>query len=367
MSEPRSNLDRQAAKDLNRMVNELVANGNITDPRWEMAFRAVPRHLFVPRFYRNDQQGSSVVDSASGDQWLSAVYSDIHLVTTEDVRSSSTAPSLMSSMLEALDLAGDERILEIGTGTGYNAALLSERLGADQVVSIDIDPDLIAEARERLELAGYRPLVAVADGADGYPDEGPYDAVIATCRLDYIPPSWLHQLRPNGVIVTPLGAGVAVLRKGATGDGAAGQFLPNSAYFMPLRHQPEPILIGELIQVALKGSGTSRRHRFDTSIYRDNEARFWLDLTNPDVRATTVDGTSLAFRPDGSWARLANGSVIQGGPAAVWDEVENAHSAWLTAGRPSRQQYRLAISDATQDIFLSTHPDPVHQLKPLPD
>jgi protein-L-isoaspartate(D-aspartate) O-methyltransferase len=367
MSEPRSNLVGHAAEDLDRMVGELVASGNITDPDWEAAFRAVPRHLFVPWFYRSDQNGSSVVDSASGDEWLSAVYSDIHLVTTEDVRSSSTAPSLMASMLQALELTGNERVLEIGTGTGYNAALLSERLGADQVVSVDIDPDLIDRARERLEVAGYRPLVAVADGENGYPDVGPYDAVIATCRLDYIPAAWIHQLRPDGVMVTPLGAGVAVLRKAATGDEAAGHFLPNSAYFMPLRHQPEPTVIGESIQVALSGTGVSRPHRFDTSIYRDNEARFWLDLTNPDVRATTVDGVSVVFRTDGSWARLADGLAIQGGPGEVWDEVEAAHDDWLAAGRPSREQYRLAITDAGQGVFLAGRPEAVHRLEPLRD
>lgn len=367
MSEPRSSVDRQAAEDLDKMVSGLVANGKIADPRWQAAFRAVPRHLFVPRFYRSDQQGSSVVNSASGDQWLSAVYSDIHLVTTEDVRSSSTAPSLMASMLQALELTGDERVLEIGTGTGYNAALLSERLGAAQVASVDIDPDLVAQARERLEVAGYRPLLAVADGVNGYPDAGPYNAVVATCRLDYIPAAWLHQLRPGGVIVSPLGAGVAVLRKGATGDEAMGHFLPSPAYFMPLRHQAEPAGIGELIQVALNGAGVSRPRRFDTSIYRDNEARFWLDLTNPDVRAMTVEGVSVIFRPDGSWARLADGLAVQGGPGAVWDDVEAAHDDWLAAGRPSREHYRLMITDAGQDVFLAGRPDPVHRLEPLLD
>jgi protein-L-isoaspartate(D-aspartate) O-methyltransferase len=364
MSEPRSSLDRQAAGDLDKLVGELVANGYITDPRWRAAFSAVPRHLFVPRFYRGDQQGTSIVDSTSGDQWLSAVYSDIHLVTTEDVRSSSTAPSLMAGMLHALELSGDERVLEIGTGTGYNAALLSERLGADQVVSIDIDPDLVDQARSRLEGAGYRPLVAVADGVDGYSDAGPYDAVIATCRLDYLPAAWLQQLRKGGVIVTPMGAGVAVVRKGSTGEGV-GEFLPASAYFMPMRNQPEPAAIGEAIQVALSGDGISRAYRFDASIYRDNEARFWLDLTNPDVRSMTVDGVSVVFRPDGSWARLVDGLVVQGGAGAVWDDVEAAHGDWLAAGRPAREQYRLMISDAGQDVFLVGCSSPIHRLKPL--
>ena len=277
------------------MVSELVANGNITDP----GGRPLSERYRVTCSFLGSigatANGSSVVDSGVGGEWLSAVYSDIHLVTTEDVRSSSTAPSLMASMLEALELTGDERVLEIGTGTGYNAALLSERLESDRVTSIDIDPELVAQARERSRKRATRPLVAVADGVDGYPDAGPYDAVIATCRLDYVPQAWLRQLRPGGVIVTPLGAGLWYSGK-STGNDAAGQFLSNSAYFMPLRHQPEPTAIGELIQVALNGGGVSRPYRFDTSIYRDSEARFWLDLTKPDVRAMTWTVCRWSFR-----------------------------------------------------------------------
>jgi hypothetical protein len=175
------------------------------------------------------------------------------------------------------------------------------------------------------------------------------------------------QLRPGGVVVTPLGAGVAVLRKGGTGNDATGRFLPNSAYFMPLRHQPEPAAIGELIELALNGVGVSRPYHFDTSIYRDNEARFWLDLTNPDVRTMSMDGVPIAFRSDGSWARFVDGLVVQGGPRTVWDDVEAAHDAWLAAGRPSREQYRLTVTEAGQEIFLASRPDPVHRLEPLPE
>lgn len=362
MSEPEASLDRKAAAARNRMVEKLVAKGNIIDPRWREAFGAVPRHLFVPRFYRNDERGSSVVDSASENEWLSAVYSDTHLVTTEDVRSSSTAPSLMASMLQALELNGAQRVLEIGTGTGYNAALLSERLGSEQVTSVDVDPDLVEQARERLGLAGYDPLVAVADGLSGYPDAGPYDAVIATCRLDLVPLTWLDQLRPDGMIVTPLGAGIAVLRKRQADGEAEGYFLPESAYFMPLRHQPAPEAVGELIQLALNGVGVSRAYRFGISIYHDNDARFWLDLTNPAVRTMTVDGTAVAFRSDGAWARLVDGVVTQGGPGALWDEVEAAVMAWEADGRPAREHYRVTITDAGQEVFLAGRRERVYRL-----
>ena len=133
---------------------------------------------------------------------------------------------------------------------------------------------------------------------------------------------------------------------------------------MPLRHQPEPALVGELIQTALNGAGVSRLYHSDTSIYRDNEARFWLDLTNPDVRTTVVDGWALAFRSDGSWARFTDLHVVQGGPGVVWDDVESAHRDWLDAGRPTRERYRLKVSEAGQEVFLDGHRELLHGLKP---
>jgi hypothetical protein len=81
----------------------------------------------------------------------------------------------------------------------------------------------------------------------------------------------------------------------------------------------------------------------------------------------TVEGVSVIFRPDGSWARLADGLAVQGGPGAVWDDVEAAHDDWLAAGRPSREHYRLMITDAGQDVFLAGRADPVHRLEPLLD
>jgi hypothetical protein len=165
--------------------------------------------------------------------------------------------------------------------------------------------------------------------------------------------------------MTPLGAGVAVLRKGPTGDEAQGHFLPDSAYFMPLRHQPDPEAVGESVQLALNGVGVSRAYSFDISIYRDNDARFWLDLTNPAVRTMTVDGVAVAFRSDGAWARFADGEVTQGGPGALWDEVEAAHMAWVGDGRPARERYRMTITDAGQEVFLADRRDRFYRLGPL--
>lgn len=357
-------IDQQATELRARLVESLIADGAITDPRWQAAFNATPRHLFVPRFYQNTAEGQSPVDASTGEQWLSTIYTDTHLVTRDDVTSSSTAPSLMATMLQALELTGDETVLEIGTGTGYNAALLSERLTDSQVVSVDIDPELVDDARRRLAAAGYHPLLAATDGIDGYPGRGPYDRIIATCRLDFIPPAWLAQLKPTGQIITPLGAGLARITKDPDSGDATGVFLPDSAYFMPLRHNPGQADVADLIQAATTDAGTTRSYEYDATIYRDNEARFWLDLTQPDVRTMHTETAAIAYHLDGSWARLAAGIVTQGGPRNLWDDVESTHHTWIQAGKPARQRYRLAITGQHQQILLDNSPTAVHNLHP---
>ncbi|HXT44602.1 MAG TPA: methyltransferase domain-containing protein [Pseudonocardiaceae bacterium] len=107
----------------------------------------------------------------------------------------------------ALDLSDGQRVLEIGTGTGYNAALLCHRLGAANVVSIDIDLTLVDQAREHLAELGYATLLEVGDGADGVPGAAPYDAILATAAVDHIPHAWIEQLRPGGIILTDLRGG----------------------------------------------------------------------------------------------------------------------------------------------------------------
>src|SRR6266498_807501 len=154
----------------------LQERGAIRDPRWRAVVESVPRHVFVPRFYTRTTGGKfAVVDGADPTlrgQWLDAVYSDDTLVTQlgsapvpdefggghqERATSSSTAPSLMLRMLEDLDVNDGDRVLEIGTGTGYNVALLAARLGDSQVASMDIHPELVRAARDRLSTCGRSP------------------------------------------------------------------------------------------------------------------------------------------------------------------------------------------------------------------
>src|SRR4029077_5346990 len=121
--------------------------------------------------------------------------------------SSSSQPAIMAIMLDQLALAPGQRVLEIGAGTGYNAALLCPLTGpGGTVVSVDIDDDLAAQARGHLAAAGYPQVTVVAaDGAGGYPPGAPYDRVIATVGVADLAPAWLRQAGPGARIVVPLG------------------------------------------------------------------------------------------------------------------------------------------------------------------
>jgi protein-L-isoaspartate(D-aspartate) O-methyltransferase len=173
------------------LIDQLKAKGYLSSHRVEAAFRAVPRHLFLPEVAPQE------------------VYQDKAIITkTVDGRfvSSSSQPTIMAIMLEQLDLHKGQRVLEIGAGTGYNAALMAHIVGeTGQVLTIDIDEDIVENARKHLTSAGYeRVQVICADGGLGFPDAAPYDRIILTVNAGDITPAWREQLAENGRFLLPL-------------------------------------------------------------------------------------------------------------------------------------------------------------------
>ncbi|MFF6995098.1 methyltransferase domain-containing protein [Streptomyces sp. NPDC008313] len=225
------------------LVREIEASGAWdTDPVWREAFEAVPRHLFVPYYYVGVTGGYERLwgehpDPARRERWLRGAYADAPLATRVqdgELVSSSSQPSLMARMLAALEVRDGDAVLEIGAGTGYNAALLAHRLGDGLVTTVDLDTEITESARRHLAAAGHRPAVVTCDGARGCPEHAPYDRIIATCALPSIPRPWLGQCRPGARILTPLATGLVALDVRDAGH-AEGRFLHTSAYFVPLR------------------------------------------------------------------------------------------------------------------------------------
>lgn len=177
-----------------RLADLLATQGDVHHPAWKSALAAVPRHVFVPAAYRRDDTGTWQPVDVTSPSGLDLVYSPTTLVTAlvdrgthQESISSSTKPDLMLRMLEAPDIHDGHKVLEIGTGTGYNAAVLSHRLGANLVFSVDIDAELLDSARSRLHKIGFRPTLVTADGVGGLPEYAPFDRIIATCSVPTAP------------------------------------------------------------------------------------------------------------------------------------------------------------------------------------
>lgn len=178
--------------------------GRALAPQVRHAFLQVPRHLFVQQYYA--QRGNSL--SWDRVQALpEQVYRDEALVTQIDERgvpsSSTSQPSVMAVQLEMLALSPGQRVLEIGVGTGYNAALLAKLVGeSGQVISIDIDEGLVELAKQHLRDANVHTVLALlGDGSFGKADYAPYDRILATCSIRAVPHAWFDQLKIGGRLV----------------------------------------------------------------------------------------------------------------------------------------------------------------------
>ena len=208
-----------------RLVEQLRTQGALHDAAVERALLTVPRHLFLP------------------DSPLTEAYADIAVATHwEDgmAVSSASQPAIVAFMLEQSQVAPGMRVLEIGAGTGYNAALLSELVGpTGSVTTIDIDPQITAEASAHLAAAGYTAAhVVTGDGAVGWPLGAPYDRIELTVGASDIAPAWFEQLAEGGVLTLPLWLGASdvsvALRKQ---DGALVSESLTPCGFMRLRGQ----------------------------------------------------------------------------------------------------------------------------------
>jgi protein-L-isoaspartate(D-aspartate) O-methyltransferase len=172
------------AEERRRMVAEQIVSRGVKDPLVLQAMRSVPRHEFVP------------------DEHREAAHRDAPLPIGRDQTISQ--PYIVAFMTEALGLEGGEHILEVGTGSGYQAAVLAEIAG--DVHTIEIDPEIARDASARLTHLGYHDVtVSVGDGYRGFPEKAPYDAIVVTAAPDHVPRMLLDQLKVGGKLVLPVG------------------------------------------------------------------------------------------------------------------------------------------------------------------
>ncbi|WP_309226640.1 methyltransferase domain-containing protein [Streptomyces lunaelactis] len=325
------------------------------------AVDALPRDLFAPnRLWRWNGHTYAPVDrETDAGLWAAEVYGDpdaaaVTQVTDGRASSSLSCQAVVVDMLDSLHLEPGQRVLELGTGTGWNAALLAHQAGPDRVTSVEVDPELAAGARQNLQTAGAQVAVTVGDGTAGWPPSAPYDRVISTYAVDRIPWAWVAQTRPGGRIVTPWGrlghVALTVADDGQSATGCLAQFMPTLGTDTGLDDYSQ-----------VRGHGPAAdEHPWQRELapLRDDwHLRFALRVALADVRITVAadeDGLN-AWLHDGtaSWAALSalpDGKTLvhQGGPRRLADELEEAWDAWLEGGRPELYDYGLTIEPEHQ-------------------
>lgn len=354
----------------------LAERGDLHVREWHDAVAAVPRHVLVPTVYQQDDTGHwRVVDTASP-EGLDLIYSPATLVTSlverdgyQEPVSSSTKPDLMVRMLELLDVRNGNKVLEIGTGSGYNAALLSHRLGDDHVFSIDVDDALVSDAIDHLARIGYRPTLVAGDGAQGLAEHAPYDRILATCSVRSVPWRWAEQLSPDGLALVDIklatsAGNLALLRRFP--DRLEGRFTARWAAFMLMRHHDGRIS-------APQQRHEDARHRTTTTRpqpWADNRIVWFLAqlhglppgvqfgmTLDPDSRQPTA---SLLSAPDGSRATVGlvgdagAYEVTEVGPTPLWTSVERAHETWLASSQPDWTRIGTTVTPDEQWIWIDS-------------
>jgi methyltransferase of ATP-grasp peptide maturase system len=367
-----------------QLAERIAENGVLDDPAWRAAFEAVPRHVFVPHFYRQQPGGEWVETTAGSDEWLDAVYSDEPLITTlaetamgsRVTVSSSTKPTLMARMLAALDVRDGMKVLEIGTGTGYNAALLAHRLGDENVYSVDIGVDLVASARELLAELGYAPTLAAVHGGDGLREHAPYDRIVATCSVPAVPWAWAEQLLDGGLVLVDVKRGahagnLVLLRRHP--DRLEGRFLPKWVTFMAIRDADAapPTVTGVRVPIE---DGARSSTRIEPQPWMTPMPWFLATARLPrkltfGYRGRTETGPAWATftGDDGSWCAVrmqpdeqGHREVREGGPLATWAAFERTYDEWEALDRPGWDRLGLTVNPDGRHRVWIDNPESTH-------
>ncbi|QHC28185.1 methyltransferase domain-containing protein [Streptomyces sp. HF10] len=359
---------------------------------WFPAFAAVDRAAFLPDViwpFDMDTGTTVTVDRRDEpDLWSSYANADVPIVTQWDdgvsegrgnvPTSSASMPSVVFRMLSALEVETGHHVLEVGTGTGWSAALLAHRLGVENVVSIEIDPKVADTARDRLAAQQLLGRILTRDGTDGDEMGAPYDRIIATAGVRRIPPAWLRDA-PGGMILAPWGThfgnedALVRLRVSEDGGTAVGRFL-GPVEFMKLRSQRSPfaghdIYVPNGVDGADCGTTTVTEEQLLGDGGRFAARRFAVGLMVRNCHQQVADKRDGA-RPvwfygltDRSWACVMfqdgreEATVWQSGPRRLWDEVATALTWWRAAGEPGYERLGLTVTAHSQRAWLDRPAD----------
>ena len=353
----------------------------LTDPAWRTAFNAVPRHRFTPDTWYEWIDGAWATRRRADDPdvWATAVYAvDKPLITQVDPDTgaptcSLSAPMLVAAMLGALDLKPGMRVFESGTGTGWTAALMSmmtDRGVGSGVDSVEYDPRLAIQASINVERVlreapwrGRAVSISPGDGEAGGGWRGPYDVTTATHAVRRIPPAWIAQTRPGGLVCAPLsvsadGLDLYVKLIVDRAGGASGKVL------FPLAFMRSRTALKQAAAAWVDDEDRTGTTSLDLPAILAAKQAWVLQLGVPGI---TITGPAEEDGDECVWLSLADGSwavgytpvgepwesaiVEQHGPTDVWAAAESAWAFWNAAGRRPLDEYGLSVA-----------PDGVHKL-----
>jgi len=354
--------EAEVRERIERYVDELRAAGAIRSPRVERAFRTVPRHRLLETFYHRGAEGRVTVHHDPGHprrDHLELIYADTALATRHIgglPASSTSQASLVARMLELLDLGEGMKVLEVGAGTGYNAALTAEIVGDQRlVVTVDVLQDVVNQTTRLLAGAGYpRIRVLLRDGFAGVPAEAPFDRIVATVGCSDLSPQWAHQLADGGAMLVPLehtdGHPLVLVRKD---DGVLRGRVVLWTGFMPVRG---PLHIEDLwARGMVMADPSDVVHEPDPEprfgprrpdmphFSRDDESDFLFYLGLADRRACSgPEGSGLSNDLDG-WAAVARDGIRWWKDAALARELDRHYRGWDARGRPTVGDYQVSF------------------------
>jgi protein-L-isoaspartate(D-aspartate) O-methyltransferase len=329
------------------LVGEIEKKVSLS-PATRAAFLAIDRKRFVPQYYRQVERVWTAYSTTDAE-----VYQDRPLVTKVEQGmpcSSSSQPSVMAAMIEALQLQPGQSVLEIGTGTGYNAALLAHIAGdAHTITSLDIDGEAIKHAKQIIpHVVGEGMTIVQADARDGYEDSAPYDRIIVTAGFRHVSGAWQDQLRTGGLLVGnwlgALSSVMVVLQKQEDGS-MRGSVLPQAAFFMEMlpREQASPP------DWASYDSIPEAEHHlpFDMhSLLRDQAFLLLLQCRYPELekyaRPAKEGISQWIVNPENcsSIAVSKHGAVCRGN---LFSYVDETYQHWLTEDTITREGVLIRI------------------------
>lgn len=358
------------------LVARLQGTGAITSDAVAAALRAVPRHRLLEAFAVMGPDGPREVAHDPEDpdpEHLALIYADQALVTRMDggLPSSSTSqPSLVARMLGLLDLRPGMRVLEVGAGTGWNAALLAELVGDQRLVtSVDAAADVVAQTRRLLAAAGYAGLrVVCRDGAEGAPEHGLYDRIVATVACPDVPPAWIEQLAPGGwalvplehagchplVRVVPAAGGLRGRVVGHSGFMAAGGSLAPLDWWRPVRRMPpgfRPDLPSDDVHTEPVWEGFGDGPPVWGGRCTADQLGFGMFVAVHDRRALWTGGEVGLTDGEAGWALAGADGIRWWGDRRLLDDLHRLHGEWAALGRPPVTAYRITLrsGDTTAD------------------